>query len=134
MKGWRKFLLAAVLIPPLMVGGYVAFLAATYIDETVVSGSAYGFSIGSSKQQALEQASSLRNDYPDAVIYVFFGPRAGDRFHVAPVVDHLDRLEAHDRWNLQLEGPSEYRNGVSLRFVDDGLVEIHRYRQYFEGP
>ena len=131
---WHKLLLAAILTPVLIVGGYVGYLAATYIDETVTSGSAYGFSIGSSKQQAIEQASALRETHPNAVLYVDFGPRAGDRFTVSPTLDQIERLEPHDQWSCQLDGPKEFFNTVRLTFLDDRLVEIHRHRKYFELP
>jgi hypothetical protein len=134
MKLWHKFLLAAVLIPALVVGGYAAYLAATYINETVVSGSGYGFSIGSSKQHVIEQASALREAHPNAVIYIDFGPRAGDRFTVAPTSDKIDRLRPHDQWSLQLDGPTEFFNTIRLTFQDGRLVEIHRHRKYFELP
>jgi hypothetical protein len=134
MKMWHKFLLAAVLVPTIIVVGYISYLYATYIDETVVSGSAYGFSIGSSKQQAIEHAAALRKDHPNAVIYVDFGPRAGDRFTIAPTADQIDTLEPHDLWSFQLDGPTEFFNTVRLTFHDDRLIEIHRHRKNFELP
>ena len=134
MKTWHKLLLAAVLTPVLITGGYVGYLAATYMDETVTSGSAHEFSIGSSKQQALAQASALRDAHPNAVIYVDSGPRAGDRFTVPPAVDSIEKLRAHDQWSYQLDGPTEFVNTIRLKFIDDRLVEIHRHRKYFELP
>lgn len=134
MKAWHKLLLTAVLAPVLVVGGYIAYLAATYIDETVVSGSADGFTVGSSKKLALEQASAHREIHPNAVIYIGFGPRAGDRFTVAPTTDAIDRLASHDQWSLQLDGPTEFFNTIRLTFHDGRLIEIHRHRKYFELP
>ena len=129
-----KILLAAVLTPTLVLGGYTGYLAATYINQTVVSGSAYGFSIGSSKQHVIQQASALREAHPNAVISVDFGPRAGDRFTLAPTTDQIDRLMPHDQWNLQLDGPTEFFNTIRLTFQDGTLVEIHRHRKYLELP
>ena len=131
MRNWQKALLVAVAVPFLIVGTYIGYLAATYIDETVTSGSAYGFDIGASRREAVHSAAALS---PNAVIYVNHGPRAGDNFSVQPALSQLSQLEDHNQWKVLVDGDGEFFNIVRLTFREDRLVEIHRHRQYFELP
>ncbi len=133
MRLWQKMMAVAVLIPFLGVSGYATYLWATYIDETTVSGSAQGFTIGTSKQQVLASVRHLTS-YPHAVVYVSYGHRAGDNFTVDPVSADLDLLREHDQWRVLLDGEGEFFNSVRLSFRDGELVEIHRHRQRFELP
>lgn len=133
MRRWKRVLALAVLAPLLAFAGYAAFLWATHLDETVVSGTAYGFTIGASKQEALAAARSL-NDHPHAVVYISYGPRAGDHFSIAPSQVRIEQLQAHDQWGVLLDGPNKFFNAVGLTLNDGKLVEIHRHRQHFELP
>ncbi|MCL6711675.1 hypothetical protein M8R20_32305 [Pseudomonas sp. R2.Fl] len=128
-----KILTIAVLVPILAVAGYVGYLWATYLDETLVSGAAYGFTIGASKQEALAAARSL-DDYPHAVLYISYGPRAGDHFSIAPSQARIEQLQAYDQWDVLFNGSDKFFNSVRLTFNDNRLVEIHRHRQRFEMP
>lgn len=96
MKPWRNVLLGCVLAPVIVVGAFVGYLALTYISETVTTGSAYGFEIGSSKQQSLADAEALLGRHPAAVIRVVHGRRAGDYFTAVPSREELEQLEPHD--------------------------------------
>lgn len=133
MQQWKRVLALAVLAPILAFAGYVGYLWATYLDETVVSGTAYGFTIGASKQEALAAARSF-NDHPHAVVYVSYGARAGDHFSIAPSQARIEQLQAHDQWDVLLDGADSFFNSVRLTFHDGRVVEIHRHRQYFELP
>lgn len=133
MQRWRRVLALAVLAPILAFAGYAAYLWATHLDETVVSGTVYGFTIGASKQEALAAARIL-NDHPHAVVYISYGPRAGDHFSIAPSQVRIEQLQAHDQWDVLLDGAGKFFNSVRLTFNDGRLVEIHRYRQRFEMP
>jgi hypothetical protein len=133
MRLWQKTLAIAVLVPAMVLAGYVTYLWATYIDETSVSGSAYGFTIGTSKQEALASVRRLTS-YPHAVVHVSYGPRAGDHFSVAPVPANLDRLQEHDQWKVLLDGKDGFSNSVRLTFRDGELVEIYRHRKHFDLP
>lgn len=133
MRLWQKTLVVAVLAPILAIAGYIGYLWATYLDETVTSGTAYGFTIGASKQETLRSASSLRS-HPHAVVYVSYGPRAGDNFTIAPSPTHIEQLQGHDRWDVLLDGDGKFFNSARLTFRDGKLVEIHRHRQHFELP
>lgn len=134
MKTWHKALLAAALAPVVAIGGLIAFLAATYIDDTKSSGSAYGYTIGSSKPQTLEAILHQRDRHPSIAVYVSYGPRAGDSFTLGSSDMNLDKLAPHDQWDVLLRGPGEYFDSVRLTFRDGRLVGIYRHRQYFELP
>jgi len=133
MRLWQKTLATVVLIPILVVAGYITYLWATYIDESVASGSAYGFTIGASKQETLDAISRLTN-HPHAVVDVTYGLRAGDHFTIAPVPVQIGQLQMHDRWDVYLDGDGKFFNSVRLTFRDGHLAEIYRHRQYFELP
>jgi len=133
MRLWKKIAASVVLAPILIVVGYIAYLWASYIDNTVASGTAYGFTIGSSKQDALASTGNL-SDYPHATVYVDYGPRAGDNFTVAPLPSNLGKLQQHDRWNVLLRGNDKFFDSVRLTFRNGKLVEIYRHRQNFELP
>lgn len=134
MKLRHKIVLAAALAPVLAIGGVIAYLSATYIDETEASGSAYGFTIGSSKPQTIEAILRQRHRHPSIAVYVSYGPKAGDTFTLGSSDMNLDRLGPHDQWDVLLRGPGEYFDSVRLMFRDGRLVEIYRHRQYFELP
>ena len=131
MRLWQKTLAIATLAPILAVAGYLAYLWATYIDETVTSGTAYGFAIGASKQESLTSANRISTN---AVVYVSYGPRAGDHFTVTPVPSHIEQLQQHDQWDVLLDGDGKFFNSVRLTFRNGELAEIHRHRQHFELP
>jgi hypothetical protein len=54
------------------------FLWATCTDETVLSGSKYGFTIGLARQQTYQNMEILKEGCPELQIYISNGPRAGD--------------------------------------------------------
>ena len=128
---WRKAIALFLLVP---VAGCVGFLWASYISETTSSGSAYGFSIDSSKAESAAALSDFRRAHPKAVVYVSSGPRAGDHFTALASEDQLHLLQPHHQWDILLNGPGEFRNVVRLTFKEDRLVDIYRHRQYFELP
>jgi hypothetical protein len=135
---WLQALLLLLLAPPialvLLIAGMFVRFKVTYLREIVTTGTAYGFDIGASKQVTLLSASLLQAKYPNAVVYVTTGPRAGDRFEAPASLESLARLSPHDRWVVLLDGSGQYWNVVRLTFEDGTLVEIYRHRQAFELP
>lgn len=133
MRQWKIILALAVLVPILAVAGYAGYLWATYLDETVVSGTAYGFTIGASKQEALAAARRL-DDHARAVVYVSYGPRAGEHFSIAPSQARIEQLQGQDQWEVLLDGTGKFFNSIRLTFREGRLIEIHRHRKHFDGP
>ena len=118
----------------LLIAGYIVYLAATYIDESVTVGSAYGFEIGSPKGQSFNDIRKLLNQYPNLVIYYTYGNKAGDNEIVLPIDNEYSKIEQQDRWALLLDGDGEFFNVIKLSFNENKLVNIYRHRKYFELP
>jgi len=129
-----KVIAAIVLLPILAVAGYILFLWATYIDDTIISGSKYGFTIGSSRQQIYADISAVKEDYPDLKIYISYGPRAGDNATLQPTKDNYERALISDYWELLLDGDGEFFNVIKLKVDGDTLTQIYRHRKHFELP
>ena len=118
----------------LLIAGYIAYLAATYIDESVAVGSAYEFEIGSPKKQSFDDIKKLLNQYPHLVIYYSFGSKAGDYEIVLPIENEYSKIDPQDRWTLLLDGDGEFFNVIVLSFEENKLIKIYRHRKYFELP
>jgi hypothetical protein len=134
LKRVLKTLATLILVPVLLFSGLVAYYWFTYIDEDITVGSAYGFSIGSSKVEAVKDFDKLLTKNPGLHVYVSYGQRAGDNFSIPASPESIRRLESHDRWDLLLDGKSEFFNSTDLYFEKNQLVRIYRHRQYFELP
>ena len=134
MKFPLKILAALILFPIIFIAGFVGYYWVTYIDEEITSGNAYGFTIGSSKTEVVNDFEKLRLQYPDLYVYVSYGQRAGDNFSTPALPESIDKLTPHDRWDLLLDGKSEFFNSTDLYFEDGKLARIYRHRQYFELP
>ncbi len=129
-----KVIAAIVLLPILVIAAYVFFLWATYIDDTVTSGSKYGFTIGSSKQQMYKDLSEVKNDHKELKLYISYGPRAGDNATLPLTNDNFERALESDHWELLLDGEGEFFNVIRLKLEDKTLIQIYRHRKYFELP
>ena len=130
---WRKALVALLLTPLVAIALLIGFLWATYISDPVTSGSAYGFQIGESKEETAKRVEALKQKYPEAVLDVTYGSRAGDHLTMPITNVELTRAKRGDHWQIDLR-PSEGWNFIRLNFTDNSLVQIYRHRQYFELP
>ncbi len=129
-----KTFLALVLLPFFAVALYVLFLWATYIDDTVTQGSKYGFTIGSTEQKTYEDILSAQDQYPELMLYISYGSRAGDNMTVEPTRDNFNTALKSNHWELLLDGKGEFFNIIRLRIDSNELTEIYRHRKYFELP
>jgi hypothetical protein len=129
-----KVVSAVLLLPILVTAAYIFFLWVTYIDDTVTSGSKYGFTIGSSTQQIFEDITAAKEDHPELMIYISYGPRAGDNTTLPPTNDNFEMALSSDYWELLLDGEGEYLNVIRLKLENNILTQIYRHRKYFELP
>jgi hypothetical protein len=118
----------------LMIGGYIGFLWISYIDKTIYEGEAYGYKIGSSKEQTFSQIKTETTRYPELAIYINYGAKAGDYKTLDPLAGGYSEIEPYDSWDMLLDGEGEFFNSVRLSFIDGHLISIYRHRKYFELP
>lgn len=118
----------------LVTSVYIGYLWATYIDDSITSGSKYGFNIGASKLETFTGFSQLATEHPKLQIYISYGDRAGDFISLPAETTVFEQVSSYDNWDLQLDGQYEFHNIIRLRFESDSLYEIYRHRKYFELP
>lgn len=115
-----------------LVLAYALYLYTTYIDDTVMSGEAYGFTIGIEKEDALAQAS---NNFKSENMYIIY-PR--DAQGVGPfkkiAFDNEDKKILREMGSWKLYYGENVRNSIEITFTDDILFSIYRRRQNFEVP
>ncbi len=123
------------------VAGYGSYLWSTYIDETVVAGSAYGFTIGDDKQTTYSKASAVLTPFPNTVFTLVtvsaeteavFGGMPGNQLFVQALLfpEGYEAFSEEDIWEFYFE--ASVWNSIKLTFCDGRLCEIYRHRQYFE--
>jgi hypothetical protein len=134
MESLYKFLKILIFVLVSILALYVAFLWITYIDNTTTSGSKYGFTIGTSKEEVYDQIILQQQPYPDLYFYVRTGKQSKDLIEAPVKSVPLARIKNYERWELQFDGKHEYFNVLKLTFVENRLIEIHRHRKYFELP
>ena len=134
MSHFYTILKTILLIPAALISIYIIFLWATYIDNTIVSGSKYGFTIGDDKREVYEGIRKQGKSYPNLYFYIRTGERAGDSIeaHVDSVL--LETIKDYESWGIQYDGKHEYFNVLKFKFNGSKLIEIHRHRKYFELP
>jgi len=138
-----KYLLIIIL---LIIATSVGYLWLTYIDDTITSGQAYGFTIGDDKETTYEKAPralSMLKGY-NSIVYMEIKSDVDSAELLAAESNHTVMVEAllHDvgypafrikaQWDFYIDG--SYFNKLSLIFCDEKLCEIYRHRKYFEFP
>ena len=134
MKHRYKFLLGIVLSPIIALAFYLVFLWATYIDETIISGEKYGFTVGSSKEDVFQNVLLQHKSHPDLFLYINYGGQAGDYIEVPASSISFQEIKDFKEWTLLYDGEGEYFNVLRLRFDDASLASIYRHRKNFELP
>jgi hypothetical protein len=135
-----------IIFSMILLIAYPIYLWVTYIDETVTSGYAYGFDIGSSKSVAygkLNSAFSKIKKSNDRVFFILkvdssmeeslatkrdFDVMVESRFHDIG----LTKFEENDNWHFYING--SIFDTLKLEFCDGKLCRIHRHRKNFEIP
>lgn len=123
-----------ILMPILAIAFYALFLWASYIDNTVIEGSKYGFTIGSNMEQIYQDIQALKERHPELMFYISYGPRAGDNMTVSPTKENFNTAVSSEFWELLLDGDGEFFNIIQLKYENGVLTEIYRHRKYFELP
>lgn len=130
----RRVLLQLASLVGLVIIGAVVWILAAYQDETITAGQGYGFSIGESREAAYATAMQKHSSRE------FFGMAAKreGKFYADDLVpmahDSRDRVWDADEWVFFCSDPRTFSNSLRLRFADDHVVYIRRYRIPFEVP
>lgn len=141
----KVFIYAAIAIV-LMTVSYIGYLWYTYIDETVISGQAYGFVIGDDKlttyKKALGALAKLKHHSSSVYIEIKSDADCAKLLAAEPGYTLMVKALLHDvgypvfksknQWDFYFDG--SYFNTLSLKFCDEKLCEIYRHRKYFELP
>ena len=126
-----------------IIFGCIFYLWYSYIDETIVSGSAYGFTIGDSKLETYEKTSPALSKLGDNVyMEIKVTPETAGVLATNPNYTILvssffhevgyPSFETRNRWDFYFNG--SYFNKLSLIFCNKKLCEVYRHRKYFELP
>jgi hypothetical protein len=124
-----KLLAMFVGLAALCVLGLPGFVIATFKDESVYSGQAYGFVIGQTHSEVFERAVTLKASGEIAEIRRWpegSGPIAFSEADLASASEDT-------RWSMVVD-PDWWNNSIRLEFRSGRLAEIHRFRFCCELP
>ena len=125
-------LLVAVFAVASVVASVLAVHHVTYINKTVRNGSAYGFTIGDSKDSVYKKARILYNGKKAYILHPLgphdFGPMF--RFHFTDDEYHI--LYPRTVWGIYFK--KDFMSSIHLTFQNDSLIEIYRQRALLEFP
>lgn len=122
------------------IAGMIAFLYSSSIDKSITSGSAYGITIGNSKQTIFTKLPAVyenavgKNQKNSVTLHLFFEEPHNPTF-VSSKLSELDysEFESSNSWQLFFN-TTYFFDSVTLEFCDSKLCEIKRYRYYLEYP
>jgi hypothetical protein len=130
----KKTLLIIVLLPVVTVAGYILFLWATTIHDSVDEGTKYGFTIGETKTDTHVNLLEWRDKHPELIVitYAKVGGYAQEQFVKLSL--EFDELKKYNQWRVHLNGERSGSNSIRLTFENGSLTNIYRHRQYYELP
>lgn len=124
-----KTAIAAISVPLVVVSFAVVYAFATFREDRVVQGSAYGFSIGQTHEQAFSAALELKARGEIQRILRNDEARSRTEF----TLSELPEAKTDTRWMMVVD-PDFWNDSISLRFEGDSVVEIYRFRFCCEMP
>tara|TARA_R110002074_G_scaffold175316_1_gene338530 strand:+ start:184 stop:627 length:444 start_codon:yes stop_codon:yes gene_type:complete len=140
-----RFIFITFLSAAILVGGYIVYMWYTYIDDTSVTGSAYGLNIGDSKYEvygdlplALTGLSEFGRTFieikVDKATEVTLATNSDYTVFAQTLLHDIgyEKFKSLDSWEFYVN--ASYFNSLKLKFCEDKLCEIHRHRKYFELP
>jgi len=145
-KSLAKAVLGLILVFMVIAASFFLYFRATYLNEVVTSGSGYGFTIGSSKDETYKKvpAAFFKLSGKDPRIFMeievdkgaeqLLGVKSGYRVMVETYLHNVgfQKFASQQQWEFYFEGL--YRDSITLTFCGDNLCRIYRHRQYFELP
>lgn len=130
----------------IVILAYPFYLWVTYINETVTTGSGFGFQIGDTKKEvynklnvALREASGKNEEVfiqikSNSQVAKFLATESDFYVMIKPLFHDIGfyEFEKNDLWQFYIGG--SYFNTLKLEFCEGKLCRIHRHRKYFELP
>jgi len=128
----------------LIVVMYPLYLWVTYIDVSYKTGSAYGLTIGDSKQKVYNNLSIPFKNITKPRDKIFIQIKSTKEMAVELATDAnfdvmieplfheagFESFKLDDNWEFYING--SFFNVLRLKFCDEKLCEIYRHRKYFE--
>ena len=112
----------------MVVVGLLAFAVASFLEDTVTEGEAYGFRIGENHAQAHDRARHLVRSGAAASLH------RGRGSALLPFdAESPDTAFEDSHWKLVVD-PDWWNDSISFTFEGDSLVEIYRFRFCCELP
>lgn len=124
----------------LLIASYFFYLWRTYIDDKVIYGEAYGFTIGDNKIETYKKINNPFMGEKNIFIQVkvdknnaeFLATNPNYTIMIEPMFHEVGYPLFMDKneWNLYFN--ASFFNTLSLKFCDEKLCEIYRHRKMFE--
>lgn len=111
---------------------YATYLVATYIDDTVEKGEAYGFKIADSKEETYKRAKEVFKNKKVFILYPLDKQEYGPHKKITFSAEDYQMIDSRDLWEFFFN--EDFNDSLTLSFQDDSLVKIYRHRQNFELP
>jgi hypothetical protein len=128
----KKVLLIVVLLPIVGVAGYVLFLWASTIHDSIEAGTKYGFTIGQTKEDAHTSLLEWQEKHPELIVMTYTEIEGFTQKQFTKLSLEFDELKNYNQWRVHLNGEQIGKNSIRLTFENDTLTNIYRHRQYYE--
>jgi len=130
----RRAFLIVFSLPLVTVAGYLLFLWASTIHDSVDEGTKYGFTIGETKGAAHLNLLKWRNKNPELIVITYAKVDGYAQEQFIKLSFEFDELKKYDQWRVHLNGERSGSNSIRLTFENENLTNIYRHRQYYELP
>ena len=130
----KKSFLIIALLPVVTIVGYVLFLWASTIHDSVEAGTKYGFTIGETKENAHGSLLDWRDKHPELIVFTYAEVDGYAQKQFIKLSLEFDELKNYNQWRVHLNGERLGSNSIRLTFENGSLTNIYRHRQYYELP
>ena len=132
IKGLKTSIGSIIALIVIIVSGYIFYRWATYIDETVIEGKAYGFSLGDTKLETYYKAQAIYQNQDVYILYPMNESGYGPHRQINFQAEEFKILEGQASWELYYD--EGFFDSLKLTFENGNLANIHRHRKKFELP
>jgi hypothetical protein len=133
-KTAKKWLIRLVILIAIIeiIALLVTWVAVKFVNDEVVEGSAYGFTIGDNKETSYANATQAFRGKTVSVMYPVAGQHHKSRKHIYLADEDKTLVTEQDEWRFYFgEG---FLDSLTLTFSEGELVKIHKRTRLFEVP